>query len=72
MGIVAEVLGEDTRQVALPQDDHVVEAVSAYRADQTFGKRILPGRAGRSEHFTKVETGGTTLKCSAINSVAIA
>ena len=33
MGIVAEVAGQDTAQMALAEDDHVVEAVSAYGAD---------------------------------------
>jgi len=72
MGIIAEVIGEDTAQVALTEDDAVVEAVSAYGADQTFGKRVLPGRAGRGEHFMKVKIGGTALKCRAVDTVGTA
>jgi hypothetical protein len=31
--------------VSLVQDDHVVEELTADRADHAFGERILPGRA---------------------------
>ena len=33
------------------EDDNMIEAFPAYRADQTLDIWILPGRAGRNEHF---------------------
>jgi hypothetical protein len=40
--VVLEVPGEDVSQVALAQDEDMVETLSADRADQTFGEGILP------------------------------
>jgi hypothetical protein len=40
--VIAEVASQDVTQVALAEDDDVAETVAANRADQAFGKRILP------------------------------
>jgi hypothetical protein len=45
--VVLEVPGEDASQVALAQDEDMVETLSADRADQAFREGILP-RASRS------------------------
>ena len=37
------------------EDDEVVQAVPADRADQAFDVGILPGTPGRGEHFFYLE-----------------
>ena len=49
--VILEVLGQDSVQVIVVQHNHVVQALSAYGADQSLHVRILPRRAGRNEHF---------------------
>ena len=45
-GVVgAEVAEQTPAEVSLVQDDHVVEELTADRADHAFGERILSGRA---------------------------
>jgi hypothetical protein len=40
--VVREVPGQDVAQVALAQDEDVIETLSPYRADEPFRERILP------------------------------
>ena len=47
--VVLEVSGEDVSQVALAQDEDMVETLSADRADQAFHEGILPRAAGSRE-----------------------
>jgi hypothetical protein len=47
--VVLEVSGEEVSQMALAQDEDVVETLTADRADQAFGKRILPRASGSGE-----------------------
>lgn len=42
--VVGEVLAQDPQQVPFVDDDHVVEALPADAANQTFAVRVLPGR----------------------------
>lgn len=45
--VIGEIARQDVTQVALAQDDDVVEAVAPDRSDQALGEGILP-RAPRS------------------------
>jgi hypothetical protein len=47
--VVLEVSGEDVSQVALAQDEDMVETLSANRADQAFREGILPRASGSRE-----------------------
>ena len=49
--VVREVPGEDVSQVALAQDEDMVETLSPDRADQAFRERILPRASGGREDF---------------------
>jgi hypothetical protein len=40
--VVVQVPGKDAFQMALSQDNHVVEALTSYRADDSFRIGILP------------------------------
>ncbi len=45
--IVTRVAPENPAEVRLADDDAVVKALPAHRADQAFGKSVLPRRSGR-------------------------
>jgi hypothetical protein len=41
--VIIEVRGKDPTQMALVQDDHVIQAFTPDRSDNALGKCILPG-----------------------------
>ena len=47
--VVADVFPEDPSEMVLAEDDQVVEALPAYRPDDSLGVWVLPGRLGRDE-----------------------
>jgi hypothetical protein len=47
--VVTEIRSQGSLQMPRVQDDEMVQAVSSYRADQTFGVGVLPGTPGRGE-----------------------
>jgi hypothetical protein len=49
--VVREVSGQDVSQVALAEDDNVVETVAPDRADKALRERILPGAVRRRKNF---------------------
>src|SRR5206468_2549050 len=49
--VVVEVVAEKPAEVALAEDDNVVEALAADAADEALGERVLPGAARRGEDF---------------------
>jgi hypothetical protein len=50
--VIREIARQDATQVALAQDDDVVEAVAPDRSDQAFGEGILPRAPGSREDFS--------------------
>jgi hypothetical protein len=70
--VVPEIRSEDVSQVALAQDDDVVETVPPDRPDQAFGEGVLPGAVWRREDFTDSHTLHTLLKRVTVDAVAIA
>jgi len=44
--VVGEVRAQQAAEMTLIEDDDVVQAFAADRADQAFGEGILPGGAG--------------------------
>jgi len=47
--VVTEIRSQGSLQMLRVQDDEVVQAVSSYRADQSFDVGVLPGTPGRGE-----------------------
>ena len=70
--VVAEIAAQTTTKVALVQDDHVVEELSADGADHTLDKRVLPGRARGCENLGDADGLHPSAKLGAIDAVAIA
>jgi len=55
----------------LTENHHMIEAFSPNRADQPFGKGILPGTAGCGDDFFHSQRSDSTAKVAAVNRVAI-
>jgi hypothetical protein len=70
--VIREIASQDVTQVALAQDDDVVETVAANRADQAFGKRILPRTLGSREDFSDLHALHALAEHVSVNRVAIA
>jgi len=70
--VVAEIAAQTTTKVALVQDDHVVEELSADGADHALNKRVLPGRARGCENLGDADGLHPSAKLGAIDAVAIA
>ena len=49
--VTAEVTAEDSTQMEFAENNDMVQAVSADRADDTFNKWILPRRPRRNDHL---------------------
>jgi hypothetical protein len=70
--VVLEIRGQDISQVALAQDDDVVETLAPNRADQAFGERILPWAVRRREDFVDPHALHAVPKVLAVDLVTVA
>ena len=70
--VVGEVGAQEPFEMAVVIDDHVIEALAADRADQSFYVWILPRRARSDEHFFNSEATYTAAKLGAKDFVAVA
>ena len=70
--VIFEVFREDPFQVALVEDDHVVQAIAPDTTDDPLHVRILLRAARSRDHFFDEETVNATAKALAINRISIA
>src|SRR5450432_3071082 len=70
--VVDEIGREDSPQMAHAEDDHVVEAIAADRADQALDERVLPGRAWRAQDFLEAHACEPVAEGGAVDPVAVA
>src|SRR4051812_2475588 len=49
--VIAEICGERAAQGLLMEDDHVIQALAANRADDSFHIGALPGRTRCGQHL---------------------
>ena len=70
--IVLEVPGEDVSQVALAQDEDIVETLSPDRADEAFREGVLPRTSGSSEDFFDPHALHTLTEGVTVDGVAVA
>jgi len=70
--IVLDVRREHAPEVRLVQDDHVVEALPADRADHALNIRILPGTRRCRNDFGDADASDAALEHGAIDAVSIA
>ncbi len=69
--VVVEVRREDPLQVAIVENDHVVEAFSANRSNHAFAVRILPGRSGCRGNFINAHLLHTVSEIDSVAAVTI-
>ena len=70
--VISEITSQDVTQVALAQDDDVVETVAPDRVDQAFGEGILPRAPGSREDFSDLHALHALAERVSVNRVAIA
>jgi hypothetical protein len=70
--VVREVAGQGLPEMALVQDDHVVQAVAADTPDQPLDVRILPWTLWGDQHFFDAHVSQPSPKGGAIDAVSIA
>jgi hypothetical protein len=70
--IVSKVLSQLSPQMALVQDDHVIQAFAANTPDEPFDVRILPRTPGGDDHFFDPHLSHPLPKRGAIDAVPIA
>ena len=46
--VEADIVANEPLQVALAEDDDVIEQVASDRPDEPLGEAVLPGRSGRA------------------------
>jgi hypothetical protein len=49
--VIGEVAGQDAAEVALAEDEHVIQALTPDRADESFRERILPRAVRCRKHL---------------------
>jgi hypothetical protein len=70
--VIAEVASQDATQVALAEDDNVVETVAPDRADKALRERILPGAVRRRKNFLDPHALHAVAKLLAVHLVTVA
>jgi len=69
--VIIKIRNQMAPERNLIQDDDVVEAFSADRADQPFDVRPLPGRSESGENLADVQAFDQRPECYAIDAVAV-
>jgi hypothetical protein len=70
--VIVEVRCEDAAQMALVEDDQVVQTLAAYRTDDPLDISILPGSARRSYDLDDAHRFDPSAEVCATRGVAIA
>ena len=70
--VVREVGFQDTMEMALAEDDDMVEAFSPYRAHEALGIWVLPGGARGRENLLDADALDATSELLAVDAVAVA
>ncbi len=68
--VVAEVAAQTT-EVSLVEDDDVVEKLAAEGANDSFGERVLPGRAWRRENLGQAHALHSLPELATVDAVAV-
>jgi hypothetical protein len=68
---VADILGQDFLQMALVEDEHVVQALGPDRPHPALGNRVGPRRSERRAHLGKTEITHPPIEAGAIAAVAV-
>src|SRR4030042_7019784 len=69
--VIIKIRKQRAPEPNLIQDDDVVEAFSADRADQPFDVRALPGRSESGENLADVQAFDQRAECGTVDAVAV-
>ncbi len=69
--IIVNVFAQDSPQVPLVEDDHVVETLQADRSDYPFDERILPRGARWRKDLLDAETLDATVEVPTVDLISI-
>src|SRR5215216_2501142 len=69
--IILEVLGQKPPEMALVQDDHVVQALATDTPDDSLHVGILPRTSGSDDHFFDAHVAHALPKRGAVDTVSV-
>ena len=69
--IVVDVLSQDSPEVSLVEDDHVVETLAPNASNQPFDVRILPRRARRRPNLVDADSCDALAEVPIIDSISL-
>src|SRR5262249_40327504 len=69
--MVSKIARQHAAQMALVEDDDVIQAFPADRTDQTLNIRVLPRRSRRSDNFRDPHRSDAMAECRTIGFVAV-
>src|SRR5262245_26781877 len=70
--VVPEVRGQKAAEVALRENDDMIQALAPDRTDQALGERVLPGAVRRREDFLDAHALYPVPKVLAVDPVTVA
>src|SRR5260370_33909317 len=69
--MVLKIARQNAAQMALVEDDDVIQAFSADRTEETLNVRVLPGRSRRSDDLRDPHRSNAMTKCRTIGFVSV-
>src|SRR2546425_12583287 len=69
--IIAKVTLENAAQMAVVENDQVIEALTTYASNHPFGVRIVPRASGSRPHFPNTHSLNSMLEVLPIDSISI-
>src|SRR3954454_1755018 len=69
--VVLLVRAQQTTQMLLAEDDHMIDALASDRADQSLRMSVLPWRSRRCRSVANAHRPNAARKCLAIDAVSI-
>src|SRR5436190_21565425 len=69
--IIGDIRGQQTSQMPLAQDDHVIETLAPDGSDQSLCIRILPGAGWTTDNLADTHAGDPVPEHVAVNGVTI-
>jgi hypothetical protein len=70
--VIDEIAGQETAEVSLAKDEHVVQAFTPDRADEPLGERVLPRALRRRENLLDAHAFHAVPKWLPVDAVAVA
>ena len=70
--VIGKVRGQDSTEMLLAEDNHVIETISTNGSDKPLSVGILPGRPRCCEHLVDSDAAHSTAKLVSVDAIAIA